>query len=221
MIWLFLVERILFGTEGWERTKKEPTRKKVFSSWKEISVLVFRDQQEDLGLLYVAKMKCAWALLWKNHCPIFPNREVVHAYSSSTISLRKERQSIELCWPNFFSLDFSCFLSSLAGKSRRLTFIECNNDLNSMIDIGKIADLVLLMIDGSFGFEMVRILFHLAGCQREKRNSDRLIWSHISLLFVLPLFDSLFSCSLLRKLWNSSTFYNLTDSQKWWEFWHI
>ncbi|KAH7103390.1 DUF663-domain-containing protein [Auriculariales sp. MPI-PUGE-AT-0066] len=42
----------------------------------------------------------------------------------------------------------------VSGKKRRLTFIECNNDLNSMIDIAKIADLVLLMIDGSFGFEM-------------------------------------------------------------------
>ncbi|KAK7048222.1 hypothetical protein R3P38DRAFT_2868069 [Favolaschia claudopus] len=42
----------------------------------------------------------------------------------------------------------------VSGKKRRLTFIECNNDLNSMIDIGKIADLVLLMIDGSYGFEM-------------------------------------------------------------------
>lgn len=37
-----------------------------------------------------------------------------------------------------------------------MTFIECNNDLNSMIDIGKVVDLVLLMVDGSFGFEMVR-----------------------------------------------------------------
>ena len=45
----------------------------------------------------------------------------------------------------------------VSGKLRRLTFIECNNDLNSMIDIGKVVDLVLLMIDGSFGFEMVRI----------------------------------------------------------------
>jgi hypothetical protein len=27
-----------------------------------------------------------------------------------------------------------------------------------MIDIGKVADLVLLMIDGSYGFEMVRIM---------------------------------------------------------------
>ncbi|TFK38990.1 hypothetical protein BDQ12DRAFT_630112 [Crucibulum laeve] len=42
----------------------------------------------------------------------------------------------------------------VSGKKRRLTFVECNNDLNSMIDIGKIADLVLLMVDGSFGFEM-------------------------------------------------------------------
>ncbi|KDQ62238.1 hypothetical protein JAAARDRAFT_452808 [Jaapia argillacea MUCL 33604] len=42
----------------------------------------------------------------------------------------------------------------VSGKNKRLTFIECNNDLNSMLDIGKVADLVLLMIDGSFGFEM-------------------------------------------------------------------
>ncbi|KAG7088587.1 hypothetical protein E1B28_012564 [Marasmius oreades] len=45
-------------------------------------------------------------------------------------------------------------ITVVTGKKRRLTFIECNNDINSMIDIGKIADLVLLMIDGSFGFEM-------------------------------------------------------------------
>ena len=42
----------------------------------------------------------------------------------------------------------------VAGKSKRFTFIECNNDLNSMIDVAKVADLVLLMIDASFGFEM-------------------------------------------------------------------
>ncbi|KXN84596.1 Ribosome biogenesis protein bms1 [Leucoagaricus sp. SymC.cos] len=45
-------------------------------------------------------------------------------------------------------------ITVVSGKKRRLTFIECNNDVNSMIDIGKVADLVLLMIDGSFGFEM-------------------------------------------------------------------
>ncbi len=42
----------------------------------------------------------------------------------------------------------------VAGRKRRLTFIECTNDLNSMIDVGKTADLVLLLVDASFGFEM-------------------------------------------------------------------
>ena len=39
-------------------------------------------------------------------------------------------------------------------KKRRVTFIECNNDINSMIDVAKVADLVLLLTDASFGFEM-------------------------------------------------------------------
>lgn len=43
----------------------------------------------------------------------------------------------------------------IVGKNRRLTIIECPNDLSAMIDTAKVADLVLLMIDGSFGFEMV------------------------------------------------------------------
>lgn len=42
----------------------------------------------------------------------------------------------------------------VSGKRRRLTLIECNNDINSMIDISKVADLVLLLVDASFGFEM-------------------------------------------------------------------
>jgi len=48
-------------------------------------------------------------------------------------------------------------ITVVSGKRRRLTFVECNNDLNSMIDIGKVADLVLLLVDASFGFEMVRV----------------------------------------------------------------
>ncbi|KAF5274100.1 hypothetical protein FQR65_LT04498 [Abscondita terminalis] len=40
------------------------------------------------------------------------------------------------------------------GKKRRITLIECNNDINSMIDLAKVVDLVLLMCDASFGFEM-------------------------------------------------------------------
>lgn len=42
----------------------------------------------------------------------------------------------------------------VTGKKRRVTLIECNNDINAMIDIAKVADLVLLLCDASFGFEM-------------------------------------------------------------------
>jgi len=42
----------------------------------------------------------------------------------------------------------------VSGKKRRITLIECANDIHCMIDIAKVADLVLLMVDASFGFEM-------------------------------------------------------------------
>ncbi|KAJ1977135.1 Glycoside hydrolase 2 (Mannanase, beta-galactosidase) [Dimargaris xerosporica] len=45
-------------------------------------------------------------------------------------------------------------ITVVSGKTRRLTFFESKNDLNSMIDIGKVADLILLMIDAKYGFEM-------------------------------------------------------------------
>ncbi|XP_053548069.1 ribosome biogenesis protein BMS1 homolog [Bombina bombina] len=42
----------------------------------------------------------------------------------------------------------------VSGKKRRLTIIECGSDINTMIDLAKVADLVLMLIDASFGFEM-------------------------------------------------------------------
>ena len=42
----------------------------------------------------------------------------------------------------------------VAGKQRRLMFIEAPQDMTAMIDAAKYADLVLLLIDGDFGFEM-------------------------------------------------------------------
>ncbi|NXM80179.1 BMS1 protein, partial [Oenanthe oenanthe] len=42
----------------------------------------------------------------------------------------------------------------VSGKKRRLTIIECGCDINTMIDLAKVADLVLMHIDASFGFEM-------------------------------------------------------------------
>lgn len=47
----------------------------------------------------------------------------------------------------------------VSGKRRRLTFIEVGNDLSSMIDAAKIADLVLILIDGNFGLEMETMEF--------------------------------------------------------------
>ena len=54
-------------------------------------------------------------------------------------------------------------ITVVSGKKRRLTFFECPNDMSSMVDCAKVADLVLLMVDASFGFEMVGfILLSLA-----------------------------------------------------------
>ncbi|PGH18334.1 hypothetical protein AJ80_04512 [Polytolypa hystricis UAMH7299] len=51
-------------------------------------------------------------------------------------------------------------LTVVTSKRRRLTFIECPSDsLAAMIDIAKIADIVLLMIDGNYGFEMETMEF--------------------------------------------------------------
>jgi ribosome biogenesis protein BMS1 len=45
-------------------------------------------------------------------------------------------------------------ITSVAGKKRRVTFFECPLDIYSMTDLAKVADLVLLMVDSSYGFEM-------------------------------------------------------------------
>lgn len=45
-------------------------------------------------------------------------------------------------------------ITVIAGKSRRVTFFECPNDLKAMCDLAKVVDYVFLMIDGSYGFEM-------------------------------------------------------------------
>lgn len=42
--------------------------------------------------------------------------------------------------------------------------MECPNDINGMIDAAKFADLALLLIDGSYGFEMVRFFFLVDVC---------------------------------------------------------
>jgi ribosome biogenesis protein BMS1 len=46
-----------------------------------------------------------------------------------------------------------------AGKNQRLTFIECPDDINCMTDLAKVADLALVIIDASIGFEMATFEF--------------------------------------------------------------
>ncbi|KAI1874988.1 uncharacterized protein JN550_002417 [Neoarthrinium moseri] len=50
-------------------------------------------------------------------------------------------------------------ITVVTSKKQRLTFVECPNDLEAMVDMAKIADIVLLMIDGNYGFEMETMEF--------------------------------------------------------------
>lgn len=45
-------------------------------------------------------------------------------------------------------------ITVIAGKARRVTFVECPNDLKSMCDLAKVVDYVFLLIDGCYGLEM-------------------------------------------------------------------
>ncbi|VDK38792.1 unnamed protein product [Taenia asiatica] len=50
-------------------------------------------------------------------------------------------------------------ITVVAGKKLRLTLIECDCNINSMIDIAKIADLILLVVNVSRGLEMYHFEF--------------------------------------------------------------
>ncbi|RZC63059.1 hypothetical protein C5167_024798 [Papaver somniferum] len=62
------------------------------------------------------------------------------------------------------------------GYHRRLQFVECPDDMNAMIDASKYADLVLLLVDASYGFEaavhsfsnVMGVLTHLDKFEDEK-----------------------------------------------------
>ncbi|KAI6785160.1 Ribosome biogenesis protein-like protein [Emericellopsis cladophorae] len=50
-------------------------------------------------------------------------------------------------------------ITVITSKKQRLTFLECPNELEAMVDVAKVADIVLLMIDGNYGFEMETMEF--------------------------------------------------------------
>lgn len=45
-------------------------------------------------------------------------------------------------------------ITVVAGSKKRITFFECPLDLYAMTDLAKVADLIILMIDASYGLEM-------------------------------------------------------------------
>uniref|UniRef100_A0A1I7V1V4 Bms1-type G domain-containing protein n=1 Tax=Caenorhabditis tropicalis TaxID=1561998 RepID=A0A1I7V1V4_9PELO len=69
----------------------------------------------------------------------------------------------------------------VTGKKRRVQFIEVKNDINHMIDIAKVADLVLLMVDASYGFEMETFEF-LNICQVHGMPRIMGVLNHLDLL---------------------------------------
>lgn len=50
-------------------------------------------------------------------------------------------------------------ITVVTSKKQRLTFVECPNELEAMVDLAKVADIILLMIDGNYGFEMETMEF--------------------------------------------------------------
>lgn len=63
------------------------------------------------------------------------------------------------CLVKYFSkelklIDIRGPITVVAHRSQRITFIEVPNDINSMCDIAKVADLVLLMVNAQRNFEM-------------------------------------------------------------------
>ncbi|KAI0198924.1 GTP binding protein Bms1 [Astrocystis sublimbata] len=50
-------------------------------------------------------------------------------------------------------------ITVVTSRKQRLTFVECPAELTAMVDMAKIADVVILLIDGNFGFEMETMEF--------------------------------------------------------------
>jgi len=66
--------------------------------------------------------------------------------------------------------------------------VECPNDINGMIDAAKYADLALLLIDGSYGFEMVSSQLILQACKYGLYPRNRVTWLPINFSYQILCF---------------------------------
>jgi len=68
------------------------------------------------------------------------DKDLSPEYSLGTSGMWPENKTVDQL---VYSLCFSFwFLILFSGKKRRLTIIECGCDINTMIDLAKVADLV-------------------------------------------------------------------------------
>lgn len=70
-----------------------------------------------------------------------------------------------------------------ANKNRRITIIECPNDISGMIDMAKIADIAIILVDASIGFEMET--FEFLSLLRVSLKLPRLFFSSITYFYEL------------------------------------
>lgn len=80
--------------------------------------------------------------------------------------------------------DLSGFLPLVFGKNKRLQFVECPNDINGVISAAKTADLALLHIDGSYGFEMRQVTLTLPYSSFSKQRFVQSLLKLFSLKFM-------------------------------------
>lgn len=64
------------------------------------------------------------------------------------------RSLVKMYTNHNLSEDINGPITVVTSKKQRITLFECPNDTCAMLDIAKVADLVLLVVDAKFGFEM-------------------------------------------------------------------
>lgn len=79
--------------------------------------------------------------------------------------------------------------------------MECANDINAMIDAAKFADLVLLLTDGSYGFEMVRP-YHASRVMMQV-----VTFLHVKVIGVQEFLPPVFAQTGCLIFWNCNHFY--------------
>jgi ribosome biogenesis protein BMS1 len=119
-----------FSVANVVRTKRMQQRNLDRAQQKEVVPLVNRSEEElspPVCVVVMGPPRCGKSTLIRSLVKIFTNQNLVDVLGPITV---------------------------VASKNKRLTFIECPQDIHAMTDLAKVADLVLLMVDGSYGFEM-------------------------------------------------------------------